>query len=146
MQKVIVSLIAAALVPFLAARAEEAAKPAPAKPALVSKTFKVGADCKILSADKAITLADLKVGDKVGIHYKKDGDTLVAAHIRVFAPPPADAPKPEAKKGGPRRGEVGKDGRPEGERAHGAITAVDAQAGTITVEVMKPRAEKKHQN
>ena len=142
MSKTIISLIAAAiLVPALGFAAEEAG---PGKAAAVSKTFKVGADCKIMAGDKAGALADLKVGDKVGILYKEDGGANVANHIRVLVAPKADAPKGEGHKGGHHAAAGGADKagkQPEGLRAHGAITAVDAAGGTITVDVMARRAE-----
>lgn len=144
MQRTILSLIVAAvLVPFVGAQAAGKGKADPAKAAPVSKTFKVGADCKIMSADKAITLADLKVGDKVALRYKDDSGTLNASHIRVLVEP-KEGEAPPAKGEHRGGGKGGKRGAPADTdlHAHGAITAVDANAGTITVDVVAPRGER----
>ena len=129
MRKLLISLIAVAVaVPLVAVFAQ--------KTPPVSKTFKIGADSKIvLAEDKAGTLADLKVGDKIRIAYHEDGTTLVADKVHLVL---------EAAKG------AGKAGKPAGgggkkadgdTHVHGTITAVDATAGTVTVDVHQKAAK-----
>ncbi len=52
----------------------------------VEKSFVVAADTKIAKGKEALKLEDLKAGMKVAITYKKDGDKLIAAAIKVAAP------------------------------------------------------------
>lgn len=112
------------------------AKDKPAQAAPVSKTFKVGADCKIVgSEDKALTLADLKAGDKIGIVYKDDAGTLVASRVHVMGEPKGD----KAAKGG-KKGEKKAD---DLMFARGVITAVDATAGTVTIDAAEGHGHKK---
>jgi len=120
MRKILVSLIAVAVVVPLVAVFAQQNPP-------VSKTFKVGADCKImLEGDKAGALASLKVGDKVGIAYHEDGATLVADKIHQLGEPKT-GDKPAKPPGSAKN---------EGEKhARGKITAVDTTAGTVTIAV-----------
>ena len=59
------------------------------------KDFTIGKDVKISTADKKVaTLADLKVGDKIQVHYTEDAtgkDT-----VTKIGPPPAKTTKPTA--------------------------------------------------
>jgi hypothetical protein len=93
-----------------------------------SKTFKVAAETKILTADgKAAALADLKVGDKIALAYKDAAGTLTADSIHVMADT------------GSKKGEGHKAANADGAiHAHGVITAIDKTAGTITVDVKQP--------
>ena len=50
------------------------------------KTFMVSADTKITKGKEALKLEDLKAGMDVSIDYKKDGDKMVAAAIKVSVP------------------------------------------------------------
>ena len=124
MRKTLISLIAlAVVVPLVAVFAE--------KNPPVSKTFKVGADSKIvLAEDKAGALADLKVGDKIGIAYHEDGATFVADKIHVIVEDKA-ADKTAGKGTKPHDGGALKND----EHARGVITAVDTKAGTVTADV-----------
>ncbi len=120
MRKILVSLVAVAvMVPLISVFAQQNPP--------VSKTFKVGADCKImLEGDKAGALTDLKVGEKVGIAYHEDGTTLIADKIHQLGEPKT-GDKPAKPPGGSKN---------ESEKhARGKITAVDAKAGTITIAV-----------
>ena len=118
MKTAIVAVVAALLVPVLAAQAKNEA-------AAMSKTFKVDNTCKIATAtSKTAALADVKVGDKVSVAYREDGATLVAEHVHVMG-------EPKAAKGEHKKGEA----KDTGLRIHGTVTAVDAQAGTMTIEV-----------
>jgi 3-dehydroquinate synthase class II len=121
MRKIVALIAAAVLLPLLAAQAKD-------KPAPVSKTFKVEASTKIHVGDnKTATLADIKAGDKVGIAYHDDNGTLVADHIKVEGEKKHEKKaEGEHKKHEPKPGEL---------RAHGVVTAVDATAGTVTVDV-----------
>jgi hypothetical protein len=124
-------MTALVLATFSIAQAKEGHKAA----AGTSQTFKVGADCKIATADnKNAAIADLKVGDKVHIAYSDAGGTLTAAKIHVATEKPAGDKKPEHK-GDKKEGEHKKD-KPADDlkHAHGIITAIDAAAGTVTVE------------
>jgi hypothetical protein len=94
-----------------------------------SKTFKVAADTKINTADKTTaSLADLKVGDKVGLAYKEDGGALTLSSLHVMGDTKGDK---GAKKGASHKGDKAEDGL----RARGTVTAIDKAAGTITVDV-----------
>lgn len=119
MRKLLISLIAVAVaVPLVAVFAE--------KTPPVSQTFKVGADCKVMLAeDKAGALADLKVGDKVRIAFHTDGTASIADRIHLVGEPKGEG-KPAKTPGGKKDGDT---------HVHGKITAVDATAGTITVDV-----------
>ena len=46
-----------------------------------TKTFAVAPDCKFSGAGKKVTLADLKIGDRVKVTYTQEGDKLIAHHI-----------------------------------------------------------------
>jgi Cu/Ag efflux protein CusF len=48
-------------------------------------TFTVTADTKITQGDKAVTLADIKVGAKVEVAYEKKGEDRVASAIKITA-------------------------------------------------------------
>ena len=54
--------------------------------AKVEKSFVITADTKITKGKEALKLEDLKAGLNVSIEYKKDGDKLIAATIKVSAP------------------------------------------------------------
>ena len=60
----------------------------------VEKSFVVTADTKITKGKEALKFEDLKAGMNVTIEYKKDGDKLIAATIKVAAP----TASPKAKK------------------------------------------------
>ena len=123
MRKTLISLIAIAVaVPLVAVFAQ--------KNPPVSKTFTVGAESKIVLADdKAGALADLKVGDKIGIAYHEDGTTFVADRIHV-------ASEDKAADKGAGKGTKAHDGKLKDDlRARGVITAVDTKVGTVTVDV-----------
>ena len=120
MRQNLISLIAVALtMPLVAAFAQ--------KTPPVSTTFKVGADCKIMLApDQAGALADLKVGERIRIAYHADGTTTVADRIHLIVE--KDGTKPAKPAGGGKKD-------PNELHARGKITAVDATAGTVTVDV-----------
>lgn len=124
MRRIIVALLAAAaLLPLIAAQAKDKAAAGG-----VSKTFKADASTKIRVGDnKAATLVDIKSGDKVSIAYRDAVGTLVADRISVMG-----EKKPEKPAGGEHKKHESKPGEL---RAHGTVTAVDATAGTVTVEV-----------
>ena len=125
MRKVLISLIACAItVPLVAVFAQ--------KNPPVSQTFKVGADCKILLAeDKVGAIADLKVGDRVRIAFHVDGAASVADRIHLVVEPKAGG-KPAKPPGGKKDADT---------HVHGKITAVDATAGTLTVDVHQKAAK-----
>ena len=131
MRKTLVSLIAVAIaVPLVAVFAQ--------KNPPVSKTFKVGADCKIvLAGDKAGALADQKVGDKIGLAFHEDGATMVADRIHVVA-------EEKGEKGAGKGAKGGKKADAGDVHARGVITAVDATAGTVTADIHEhhPKAAK----
>ena len=54
--------------------------------AKVEKSFVVTADTKITKGKEALKFEDLKAGLNVAIDYKKDGDKLIAATIKVSTP------------------------------------------------------------
>jgi len=54
--------------------------------AKVEKSFVATADTKITKGKEALKVEDLKAGLNVSIEYKKDGDKLIAATIKVSAP------------------------------------------------------------
>ncbi len=62
-------------------------------------TFSVPASAKITQGKKniALTIGDLSTGTKVAVKYTKDGDTLTAVSIKVWAAKKA-APADSAKK------------------------------------------------
>ena len=126
MRKTLVSLIAVAVVVPLVAVLAQKSPP-------VSKTFKVGTDCKIMLAEEtAGALADLKVGDKIRIAYHDDGTTAVADKIHLIADVKGGAKAGKAHDGGKKAD--------ADTHVHGKITAVDATAGTITVSVHQKAA------
>ena len=57
------------------------------------KTFMVTADTKIMKGKEALKFEDLKAGMNVAIEYKKDGDKMIAATIKVSAPKAAPKAK-----------------------------------------------------
>ena len=126
MRKMLVSLVVLAMtVPLVAVFAE--------KNPPVSKTFTIGTNTVIAVGDnKAAKLADLKVGDKVGIAYHENGATLAADHVRVMIeqPKPAESPKAPGERAhnGPKKDDTEL-------HVRGAITAIDTTANTVTVEV-----------
>jgi len=127
MRKILISLIAVAVtVPLVAVFAQ--------KTPPVSKTFKVGADCKIvLAEDKAGALADLKAGDKIQIAYHEDGTTMVADKIHLVVEK-SDAKTGKAHDGAKKDTSV--------LHGYGKITAVDVTPGTVTVDMhQKPAAK-----
>ena len=102
----------------------------------VSKTFTVGADAKIHTVDNpSAKLADLKVGDKVGIAYHDNNGTLTVDKIHVINGPKEVAPKGSHPKGGPKADTAEL-------HVHGLITAVDATAGTLTIDVQAHHPKK----
>jgi len=54
--------------------------------AKVEKSFVATTDTKITKGKEALKFEDLKAGLNVSIEYKKDGDKLIAATIKVSAP------------------------------------------------------------
>lgn len=50
------------------------------------KTFVVTADAKIIKGKETLKFEDLKAGMNVVVGYKKDGEKLIAAIIKVSAP------------------------------------------------------------
>jgi len=50
------------------------------------KTFVVTADVKIIKGKETLKFEDLKAGMNVVVGYKKDGEKLIAAIIKVSAP------------------------------------------------------------
>jgi hypothetical protein len=61
-----------------------------------SLTFATDDKTKITKGKETLSFADLKKGMKVSVEYKKDGDKMVAAAIKVSAP--KAAPKKVAPK------------------------------------------------
>ena len=49
-------------------------------------TFSINDRTKIIRAKKELSMANLKNGMDVLVEYKKEGDTLIAAAIKVSAP------------------------------------------------------------
>ena len=94
-----------------------------------SLTFKIGADAKIVTVDKkAAALADLKVGDKIGIAYNEVAGANVVTRIHVI--PAGKKPVGEKTEGQHKKQEADTD-----LHARGTITAIDAAAGTLTADV-----------
>jgi hypothetical protein len=127
MRRTLISLIAIAVtMPLVTVFA--------AKNSPVSKTFKVGADCKIfLADDKAGAFADMKVGDKIRIAYSDDGSNSVAHRIQMIA---------EGKGGGKGDKAHGSGKKTSGDtQARGTISALDKTAGTVTVDVHQKTAK-----
>jgi hypothetical protein len=61
-----------------------------------SMTFMIGDTTKITKAKETMKMADLKEGMKASIEYKKEGDKMMAATVRISAPKAAtkkEAPK-----------------------------------------------------
>jgi hypothetical protein len=127
MKNSILSIIAVTLlIPVMVARAA---------PAAAVVTFKMAQNVKILAADNsALTLAGLKVGERVGIAYQENNGVAVAQKIRVIVPKKADAGKSK----------VGK-GRVKPDvflHARGVITAVNTAEGTLTTNVHAARVKR----
>jgi uncharacterized alpha/beta hydrolase family protein len=64
-------------------------------------TFATDDKTKITKGKETLSFADLKKGMNVSVEYKKDGDKMVAAVIKVSAPkaaPKKEAPKKEEPK------------------------------------------------
>ncbi len=122
MKNRIFAFIAVALLtPVLVAQAKQGGN-------IASKTFKVASDTKILAADnKAVALADLKVGDKVGLAYTERNGALTAQTIHIMA----DAKSQK----GANKAEHKSAKSEAGTHARGVITSIDKTAGTITVDV-----------
>jgi hypothetical protein len=121
MRKTLISLIAVAVTLPLATLLAQQNPP-------VSKTFKVGTDCRVvLAEDKAGALTDLQAGDKIGIAYHEDGATSVADRIHLIV----------ETKGSGKDGKAHDDTKKADTNKHvrGIITAVDTTAGTLTVHV-----------
>jgi Cu/Ag efflux protein CusF len=57
------------------------------------KTFVVTADSKIIKSKETLKFEDLKAGMNVAVGYKKDGEKLIAAIIKVSAPKAAPKAK-----------------------------------------------------
>ena len=57
------------------------------------KTFVVTADAKIIKGKETLKFEDLKAGMNVVVGYKKDGEKLIAAIIKVSAPKAAPKAK-----------------------------------------------------
>ncbi|OGP96275.1 MAG: hypothetical protein A2157_14125 [Deltaproteobacteria bacterium RBG_16_47_11] len=66
-----------------------------------SLTFATDDKTKITKGKDTLSFADLKKGMNVSVEYKKDGDKMVAAAIKVSAP--KAAPKKEAPKEAPKK-------------------------------------------
>jgi len=64
----------------------------------VEKTLLFTAQAKITSADKAVTLADLKVGEKVKVNFTEDAGKLTATKIITVPVEKAKAPATRRKK------------------------------------------------
>ncbi len=74
---------------------DEATKAVVVKDKKDEKTFVINEQTKITKGKASLTAADLKKGMDVTISYKKDGDKIVAADIKVAVP---KAPKKTEKK------------------------------------------------
>lgn len=62
------------------------------------RTYKVAFDCKIKTATKEkAELSDLKINDKVNVHYAREGDTFVLREIEPRLPEPGGEKKDEKK-------------------------------------------------
>jgi Cu/Ag efflux protein CusF len=59
----------------------------------VENTFAVTADTKIMKGKEALKFEDLKAGMSVAVEYKKDGDKMTAATVKVAAPKAAPKAK-----------------------------------------------------
>ncbi len=57
------------------------------------KTFVVTADTKITKGKETLKFEDLKAGMNANVEYKKDGEKLIAATIKVSAPKAAPKAK-----------------------------------------------------
>ena len=69
-------------------------------------TFATDDKTKITKGKDTLAFADLKKGMNVSVEYKKDGDKMVAAAIKVSAPkaaPKKEEPKKEAPKEAPKK-------------------------------------------
>ena len=61
---------------------DTAAQTITVKALVLSKVIKVGSDAQIaIEGNASAALSDLKVGDRVEVSYRADGDTLNAQHI-----------------------------------------------------------------
>ena len=76
-------------------KVDDAAKAVVVKGKKEEKSFVVDDKTKITKGGKDMPLADLKKGMQVSVEYKKDGDKMVAADIKVAVP--KSAKKPEKK-------------------------------------------------
>ena len=93
------------------------------------RTFHLLENCRIVTpADRAATLADLKVGDRVHIRYRDANSTLVADRIVVRALDPAQPG--ESRK---HSGKAPPAPKPGNENLRGTIIDINLQAGTITI-------------
>ena len=59
----------------------------------VENTFAVTADTKIMKGKEALKFEDLKARMSVAVEYKKDGDKMTAATVKVAAPKAAPKAK-----------------------------------------------------
>ena len=96
----------------------------------VERKFKLGAECQVQAANgRELALADLAVGDRVSIQFRDLNGVLVADRIT---------------RGGKRKdGDTQIPATEDSGKAHGAITAVDAQAKTITIDAKERQPKKK---
>jgi hypothetical protein len=96
----------------------------------VGRKFKLSAECQILTANgRELALADLAVGDRVSIQFRDLNGVLVADRItRGGKRKDGDTPIPATEESG---------------KAHGAITALDAQAKTVTIDAKERQPKKK---
>lgn len=90
-------------------------------------TLVIASNCKVnIPGNTKASVADLKVGEKVGVKYTNNSGTLTGKHIHVM-----DAQKAPAQ--GQKPGNPPPSGtKPEGLHAHGVITSVNAT--TIVIE------------
>jgi len=96
----------------------------------VGRKFKLAAECQVQAANgRELLLADLAVGDRVSIQFRDLNGVLVADRItRGGKRKDGDTPIPATEESG---------------KAHGAITAVDVQAKTITIDAKERQPKKK---
>jgi Cu/Ag efflux protein CusF len=98
---------------------------------LTTQTFTVADTCRISTPDnKQATLADLKVGDKVAIHYQEQNGVAVADRIAEVVPPTGEHPKTTPPASEPHPTPPANSDL----HAHGTITGIDPQGKTVTIE------------
>ena len=129
MKNRVIQYVFAAVLTIIALVSVQAAKP---QANVISMTFAIATNCKVnIPGNPKASVADLKVGEKVGVKYTNNSGTLTAEHIHVMdaQKPPAQGQKPGVR--------PPSNAKPEGLHEHGVITSVNATTLVIESKVGK---------